>query len=417
MASKDTVVLGAGVVGVATAWYLAEQGRRVTVIDRRALPAMETSFANAGMVAPGHSYTWASPQALGILWRSLRDDSQALRLKIRFDPDMWAWLWKFMLNCTIDRTQLNTARKLSLCLYSQDLLQRLTTTQKLQYDRISCGALYLYRDEISLARAREKMRILTNGGVRLDILNADEVLKYEPALTSARKQIAGAIYCPGDESGDARMFTLALMERCRESGVNFMMDAQVQSIEANANKVIAVHTNLGVVTGDDYVLALGSYSPHMARPLGYRLPVYPVKGYSITFPTDQSYQPPTIAGVDENNLVAWARFGNRLRFTATAEFSGYDTDHKPSDFAPMLRVAKLLFPDGADYEHPEYWAGLRPMTPEGTPILGKSRHKNLYFNTGHGHMGWTMACGTAKIVADIMNGCEPPINITGMTLR
>jgi D-amino-acid dehydrogenase len=412
-----TVVLGAGVVGVATAWYLAAQGRQVTVIDRRALPAAETSYANAGMVAPGHSYTWASPQAPGILWRSLRDDSQALRLKLNSDPQMWIWLWKFMQNCTADRSQLNTSRKLALCRYSQDLLQQLTNAQNLQYERISRGALYLYRDETSLARGKEKMQVLADGGMRLDLLNGDEVLEQEPALASAREHIAGALYCPSDESGDARMFTLALTERCREAGVIFMMDAHVLGIDANASSITAVHTDQGMIIGDDYVLALGSYSANAAYPLGYRLPIYPVKGYSVTFPTDQRHRPPTLAGVDENNLVAWARFGDRLRFTATAEFSGYDTRHTPRDFGPMLRIARQLFPEGADYEKPDYWAGLRPMTPEGTPILGRSRHDNLYFNTGHGHMGWTMACGTAKIVADIMNGCVPTIDISGMTLR
>ena len=213
------------------------------------------------------------------------------------------------------------------------------------------------------------------------------------------------------------MFTRALTERCRAAGVTFVMDANIQRIEADASRIRAVHTNQGAIAADDYVLAMGSYSPIAARPLGYRLPIYPVKGYSVTFPTDTRHRPPSLAGVDENNLVAWARFGDRLRFTATAEFSGYDTRHAPADFGPMLRVARQLFPDGADYDKPDFWAGLRPMTPEGTPILGKSRHDNLYLNTGHGHMGWTMACGTAQIVTDIMNGRTPAIDITGMTLR
>ncbi len=412
-----TVVLGAGVAGVATAWYLAAQGRQVTVIDRQPLPAAETSYANAGMVAPGHSYTWASPRAPGILWRSLRDDSQALRLKLNPDPRMWTWLWKFMQNCTAERSRLNTSRKLVLCRYSQGLLQQLTTAQDLAYERISRGALYLYRDEASFARGKANMQILADGGMRLELLDGDGVVAQEPALADARPHIAGAIYCPSDESGDARMFTRALTERCRAAGVTFMMDANIQRIEADASRIRAVHTDQGAVAGDDYVLAMGSYSPIAARPLGYRLPIYPVKGYSVTFPTDTRHRPPSLAGVDENNLVAWARFGDRLRFTATAEFSGYDTRHAPADFGPMLRVARQLFPDGADYEKPDFWAGLRPMTPEGTPILGKSRHDNLYLNTGHGHMGWTMACGTAQIVTDIMNGRPPAIDITGMTLR
>jgi D-amino-acid dehydrogenase len=411
-----TVVLGAGVAGITTAWYLAAQGRQVTVIDRQPLAASETSYANAGMVAPGHSYTWASPRAPGILWRSLRDSSQALRLKLNADPHMWVWLWKFLQNCTAERSRINTSRKLVLCRYSQERLQALTAAQGLEYERISQGALYMYRDAASFQRGQANMRILSDGGMRLDVLDADGVVAREPALASAREHIAGAIYCPSDESGDARMFTRALAERCRAAGVRFLMDTSIDRIEAQGDRIAAVHTSAGPVTGDEYVLSLGSYSPILARPLGYSLPIYPVKGYSVTFPIGEGHEAPTLAGVDENNHVAWARFGDRLRFTATAEFSGYDTRHTPRDFEPMLRAARQLFPNGADWSQPDYWAGLRPMTPENTPILGASRHRNLFLNTGHGHMGWTMACGTAQIVADLMDGRKPAIDITGMTL-
>lgn len=411
-----TVILGAGVAGVTTAWYLASQGRKVTVIDRQPQAASETSYANAGMIAPGHSYTWASPRAPGILWRSLRDDTQALRLKLNPDPHMWTWLWKFWRNCTAERSRINTRRKLVLCRYSQAQLQALTEHLQLEYERLSTGALYMYRDEASLARGTGNMKILSDGGMDLRTLTADEVVAHEPALASAREHIAGAIYAPTDESGDARMFTRNLAMRCEEAGVRFLMDTSIEGINVSGDRITGVRTPKGLIAGDDYVLSLGSYSPIIARPLGYSLPIYPVKGYSVTFPIREGHTPPSLSGVDENNLVAWARFGNRLRFTATAEFSGYDRSHSPADFAPMLRVAQQLFGNGADFSEPEYWAGLRPMTPENTPILGRTRHHNLYFNTGHGHMGWTMACGTASVVADIMNGRTPAIDITGMTL-
>jgi len=411
-----TVILGAGVAGVTTAWYLASQGRKVTVIDRQPQAASETSYANAGMIAPGHSYTWASPRAPGILWRSLRDDTQALRLKLNPDPHMWTWLWKFWRNCTAERSRINTRRKLVLCRYSQAQLQALTEHLQLEYERLSTGALYMYRDEASLARGTGNMKILSDGGMDLRMLTADEVIAHEPALASAREHIAGAIYAPTDESGDARMFTRNLAMRCEEAGVRFLMDTSIEGIDVSGDRITGVRTPKGLIAGDDYVLSLGSYSPIVARPLGYSLPIYPVKGYSVTFPIREGHTPPSLSGVDENNLVAWARFGNRLRFTATAEFSGYDRSHSPADFAPMLRVAQQLFGNGADFSEPEYWAGLRPMTPENTPILGRTRHRNLYFNTGHGHMGWTMACGTASVVADIMNGRTPAIDITGMTL-
>ncbi|WP_459616671.1 D-amino acid dehydrogenase [Bordetella sp. 2513F-2] len=412
-----TVVLGAGVAGITTAWYLAAQGRQVTVVDRRALAASETSYANAGMVAPGHSYTWASPRAPGILWRSLRDDSQALRLKLNADPRMWRWLWQFLQNCTAEKSRLNTRRKLVLCRYSQAELQALTDTLGLQYERLSRGALYVYRDAASFARGSANMRILADGGMPMELLDPDAVVEREPALAAARRHLAGAIHCPTDESGDARMFTRHLAQKCEEAGVRFLMDTRIERLRAERGRIVGVDTSQGPLAGDEYVVALGSYSPLVTRSLGYRLPIYPVKGYSVTFPIGPGHVYPSLSGVDENNLVAWARFGSRLRFTSTAEFSGYDTGHRPRDFAPMLKAARELFPEGADYDQPEYWAGLRPMTPEGTPILGASRHANLYLNTGHGHMGWTMACGTARIVADIMDGRQPAIDITGMTLQ
>jgi len=412
-----TMVLGAGVVGVTTAYFLARSGRQVTVVDRRGDVAEETSRANAGLIAPGHSYTWASPRAPKILLKSLFVDGQALRLKLRADPAMWAWGWRFLQNCTDERSRLNTTRKLRLCRYSQSVLQALTAEQGLDYQRLSRGLLYLYRDEASFARGRANMAVLADGGMPLEILDAQAVAAREPALAEAARRIAGAIYCPSDESGDARLYTRALAAKCRELGVAFEFGRDIAALEAEADRIAGVRTDRGTLAADDYVLALGSHSPRLARPLGYRLPVYPVKGYSVTFPAGPDHRPPDVGGVDENNLVAWARFGDRLRFTATAEICGYDTGHRPDDFAHMLQAGRELFPDGADYAQPSYWAGLRPMTPEGLPILGRSRHRNLYLNTGHGHMGWTMACGTAQIVADLMAGRPPQHDLTGMTLQ
>lgn len=409
-----TIVLGAGLAGVTTAWYLAGTGRQVTVIDRQKLAASETSYANAGMIAPGHAYTWASPRAPGILWRSLRDDSQALLLRPSLDLNMWLWLWKFLRNCSAQKARENTSRKLLLCRYSQSELHVLTQQLNLQYELLSTGALYLYRDEASLKRGIENMQILVDGGMPLRSISRDEAVQLEPAL--AYSSFAGAILSPSDESGDARMFTRNLAAECAVAGVQFLMSTHIQHIKSEGDRIVAVQTDQGAIEGDEYILALGCDSPLIARELGYSLPIYPVKGYSVTFAIRDADTAPSMSGVDEQALVAWARYGNRLRLTSTAEFTGYDRSHTPTDFAPMLKVARRLFPNGADYERPDYWAGLRPMTPEGLPILGKSRHRNLYLNTGHGHMGWTMACGTARIVADIMDGRQPEIDITGMTL-
>lgn len=412
-----SVILGGGIAGVTAAWYLAKEGREVTVIDRRPGVALETSFANAGLVAPGHSYTWASPRAPKIMLKSLFVDGQALRLKLNSDPHMWVWCLQFLRNCTAERSRRNTTRKVALCRYAQMQLQQLTAAEHLQYDRLSRGLLYLYRDEASFERGTRNMSILKDNGLPLDTLDTAQVVAREPALDGARARIAGAIYCPTDESGDAHLFTRALKAACERLGVRFEFDTPISAIEASGDRVVGVRTPRGLVGGDEFVLALGSWSPIVARPLGYRLPVYPVKGYSATFPVRPGHRPPDLGGVDENNLVAWARFGERLRFTATAEFAGYDTRHTPADFTTMLQAARELFPDGADYDSPSYWAGLRPMTPEGTPLIGRTHHRNLYLNTGHGHMGWTMSCGTAKLLADVMADRQPEIDMTGMTLK
>ncbi|MBP0590685.1 D-amino acid dehydrogenase [Paraburkholderia sp. LEh10] len=412
-----SIVLGAGIAGVTTAYYLARDGRAVTVLDRRPGVALETSFANAGLVAPGHSYTWASPRAPKILLKSLFVEGQALRLRLNADPHMWAWCVLFLRNCTAARSRENTARKVRLCRYAQHQLQQLTANEQLQYDGIRRGLLYLYRDAASFERGRANMTILVENGLQLETLDAAQVAQREPALAQARERIAGAIYCPTDESGDAHQFTRQLQRACERLGVRFVFDAPISRIEATADRITGVRTSAGLMEGDDYVLALGSYSPILARPLGYRLAIYPVKGYSATFPVGPAHRPPQMGGVDENHLVAWARFGERLRFTATAEFAGYDTHHTPADFDSILRTARELFPDGADYTKPGYWAGLRPMTPEGTPLIGATRHRNLFLNTGHGHMGWTMACGTARLLADIMAGRTPELDMTGMTIK
>ena len=412
-----TVVLGGGIVGVTTAYFLAKAGDEVVVVDRCEGVALETSFANAGLIAPGHSYTWASPRAPKILLKSLFAEGQALRLKLNADWRMWAWCWLFLRNCTVERSRLNTSRKVRLCRYSQQLLQQTTQDEWLTYDRISRGLLYLYRDPASFERGVSNMSILADNGLPLLTLDRHAVIAREPALAASASSIEGAIYCPSDESGDAHLFTRELERRCRELGVEFQLGTTIREVRAGADQIDYVDTSRGRVSGDRYVLALGSYSPFLARRLGYRLPVYPVKGYSVTLPIDESHEPPTLGGVEESQLVAWARFGQRLRLTATAEFCGYDTNHSPADFSHMLQTSKALFPNGADYQRPSYWAGLRPMTPEGTPLIGPTRHRNLFFNTGHGHMGWTMSCGTAKILVDLMSGRRPDIDITGMTLQ
>ena len=409
-----TVVLGAGVVGVTTAWYLAKEGHKVVVLDRHQVAANETSFANAGLVAPGHALTWASPRAPKILLKSLYKSDQALRLKLSADPRMWRWCWSFLKNCTEEKSRRNTTRKLKLCVYSQQELQALVAETGIEYDGIRKGLLYVYRDEASLERGAANMAVLAENGQVMERVDAARIAQLEPAFATSRAPVAGGLYCPDDEQGDSNKFTLGLAERAKALGVEFRFGTTVTGFEASGDKVDRVLTDKGPLAGERFVLSLGSYSPLPARKLGLDLPVYPVKGYSATVPIDGMNGAPTIGGVDENNLVAWCRMGDRLRLTATAEFSGYDTGHKPADFSGMIETARSLFPQGGDYARASYWACLRPMTPEGTPVFGRGRHRNFWINTGQGHMGWTMACGSARVTADLMAGRKPAIDTAGM---
>ena len=410
------LVLGAGLVGVTTAYELLKDGWDVTIIDRAEAPARFTSFANAGLVAPAHAYAWSSPQAPGILMKSLIRNDQALRLRPSLDPKMWRWMWQFYRQCTAEGARVNTTRKVKLCLYSQGLLHETVAATGVEYDGRKGGLLYFYRSPVTFEAAAQKATILTDHGCELQAVEGTELAKIDPALGPVLDQIAGALYAPNDESGDACMFTERLGEWCAEKGVRFQFETSVDGVETDGDRVTGVVTSNGPETADIYVLCLGVYSPHLARHLGQDLPIYPVKGYSMTIPVAGHNNPPAIGGVDEENLVAYCPMGDRLRLTATAEFSGYSTDHRPSDFRHMIKVAKALFPSGGDFSQGTYWAGLRPMTPEGTPIFGQGRHKNLWYNTGQGHMGWTRSHGSARITADLISGKQPAIDLEGMTL-
>jgi D-amino-acid dehydrogenase len=274
--------------------------------------------------------------------------------------------------------------------------------------------LYLYRSPASFEAARTKSRILTEAGCRIEALDADGIAGVDPALAPVKQRFAGALYAPGDESGDCCMFARNLAAWLKGQGVDFRWSTEIRGFDLEGDCVAAIVTDKGRMTGDVYVLALGVYSPHLARSLGVDLPIYPVKGYSVTVPTEGRNNVPAVGGVDEETLVAYCPMGKRMRITATAEFSGYDRSHRPSDYRTMLEVMKSLFPDAADYGKLDYWAGLRPMTPEGTPIFGQARHKNLWYNTGQGHMGWTMGHGAARITADLIAGRTPAIPLDGM---
>jgi D-amino-acid dehydrogenase len=411
------VVLGAGIVGVTTAYELASDGHEVVVIDRQDKAAMETSFSNAGMVSPGHAYTWASPRAPRILWDSLFRDDVALRLRLRLDPAMWRWCWRFLRECTSERSAINTAHKVRLCLYSLARFGEINRRTKLDYDRRTGGAIYVYRDKDHFDRGVGSMRILADNGVTLKPVSTDEAVTIEPALAPDSANISGAIYCPIDESGDCHKFANALASHCEdELSVKFQWLTEITGIRTDGDRVTGIETSKGPVAADAYVLACGSYSAGLGRHVGINMPIYPVKGYALTVPVDGHNGAPSLCGVDEKYLIAWSRLGDRMRVTATADFAGFDRSLNERDFAHMLATIRKLFPDAGSYEKASRWAGLRPMTPKGTPMLGTSPKRNLFLNTGHGHIGWTMSMGSARVVADVIAGRKPEIDLSGLTL-
>ena len=409
-------VFGAGIVGVTTAWYLARDGHSVTIYDRRDRVAAETSHANAGLVAPGHAYAWASPRAPGMLLRSLWQKDTALKLKLRADPALFAWGLEFLRNCSAERNRRNTLIKLRLCLLSHASLNEIAAADEIAYHRVPKGLLYLYRDAAHLASGRANMAMLVENGAALKSIGTDECLAIEPALAPARDRIAGAIYAPSEESGDCRLFTENLSKKLAARGVQFEFGTAIKRLRREGDRIAAVETDSSSIDADLFVLALGPYAAPIARDVGVKLPVYPVKGYSLTVPLRDPSKAPMVGGVDEDRLVAFARMGDRLRLTSTAEISGYNLDHLPSDYALMIETANELFPGAADFDRPDYWTCLRPMTPDGPPVLGPTPLKNLMLNAGSGHMGWTMACGNARIVADLIAKRTPPIPLDGLLL-
>ncbi len=411
------LILGAGLAGVTTAYELLNDGWQVEVVDREQQPAMLTSYANAGLFAPGHAYAWSSPAAPMILLRSLWRNDQALRFKPSLDPALWRWMVKFLGQCNAERAAINTSRKARLCIYAQQVFHANKADQNVEYDGNTGGLIYFYRTPSAFEAACAKSSLLTDNGVEIEQLDAAGVVAMDPALESFKQNIAGALYSANDESGDARKFTQELGKALQARGVTFHWETDITGLKTEGDQVSAVTTGKGDMSADIYVLCLGVYAPHLARNLGVNLPIYPVKGYSVTVPTAGRNNPPTLGGVDEENLVAYCPMGDRMRVTATAEFSGYNRDHSPADFRHMLSVIKDLFPDAADYSKPEYWAGLRPMTPEGSPIFGRARHRNFWYNTGLGHMGWTMSHGGARITADLIAGKTPEIDLDGMLLH
>lgn len=410
------IVLGAGVVGTASAYYLAEDGHQVTVLDRQPGPGLETSFANGAQISACHAKPWAAPDMPGqaFLWM-FKPDAPLLFRPWRWDPPLWSWGLRFLRNCTDARLKLNMERTLRVALYSRSMLKALRQRTNIQYDQITQGILHIYRTAPEFALGRATAAQLQRLGLPQDILTPDECVRLEPALAhAARNDLAGGLLSPEDESGDALRFTVELARLAVARGVSFRNGVSIRRIEATRDQITRVITDRGEESADAFVLALGSYTPHFAKDLGLRLPIYPAKGYSITVDIENASAAPTISVTDETNFMVFSRLGNKMRVAGTAELAGWNTALDPTRVNPLVRNAKALFPAAASYATVSPWCGLRPATPDSVPILGATPYANLFLNSGHGTLGWTMACGSARIIADLIAGRRPEIDMDGL---
>jgi len=412
----SVLILGSGVVGTTIAYYLAKSGHSVTVLDRQPGPALETSFANAGEISPGYSAPWAGPGVpfKAIQWMLMHHSP--LVIKPMLDRAMWQWGLSMLRNCTQARYRVNKGRMVRLAEYSRDCLQQLRQDTGIAYDARSMGTLQLFRTQKQLDGVGKDIEILNQYGVPYQLLDRAGYLEHEPALKAVQEKFVGALRLPGDETGDCFKFTQAMCDMAKQHGADFRFGETIQDIECAPSRLVGVRTDKGFHTADQYVLALGSYSRKLLQPLGLNIPVYPVKGFSITVPIVDATMAPQSTIMDETHKVAVTRLGDRIRVGGTAQLSGYDLGLDPSRRRTLEFVVNDLFPQGGDVTQAEFWTGLRPMTPDGTPIIGETRYKNLYLSTGHGTLGWTMAAGTARVMADLLSNRQPEIDMEGLTI-
>jgi len=404
------------VIGTSVAYTLARAGHRVTVLERQPGAALETSFANAGEVSPGSSAPWAGPGVplKAIKWLLMQH--RPLVIRPLADRVMWRWGLSMLANCTARAYDINKSRMVRLAEYSRDCLRALRAETGIAYDERTQGTLQLFRTRRQLDGTGADVEILRRFGVPFELLDREGCIVHEPALARVREKFVGGLRLPGDETGDCFKFTQSLATMATALGVEFRYGTRVRHMSAAAGRIDGVATSSGAVLAEAYVLALGSYSPLLARPLGLKLPVYPVKGYSITVPITDAAGAPESTVMDETHKVAVTRLGSRIRVGGTAELAGYNLKLHEARRATLEHVVSDLFPAGGDLARAEFWTGLRPMTPDGTPIVGPTRYPNLYLATGHGTLGWTMAAGTGRVLADLISGRQPEIDLDGLTL-
>lgn len=412
----NIIVAGAGIIGVTTAWFLARKGHQVTVLDRQPDVAMETSFANGGQVSMSGAEPWANPGAPLQILKWLGREDAPLLIRLKADPGMWSWALRFLSQCPPGRTRENTLQILRLAMYSSSTLAETCNETGIEFSQRSNGILHFYTDETDFRNASEFARIMVEQGLQRSVLNVEGVLEVEPAMSSCKGLLAGAIHTPDDSSGDARQFALALRDKAEQRGVIFRQGVTIDCLLPVKDTIEGVQ--ISNPYGDDeklhadaFVIALGSYSPLLLKPLGIKVPVYPVKGYSATIDTRGSDNCPVTSLTDESRKLVFSRLGDKFRIAGTAELTGYDTSINNKRCHALVERARQLWPDAGDYENPEFWAGLRPATPGNVPLIGTTRYSNLFLNTGHGTLGWTLSCGSGKALASLISGEKPVIEL------
>ncbi|WP_421864852.1 D-amino acid dehydrogenase [Marinobacter adhaerens] len=410
------LVLGAGVVGTTTAWYLQKQGHQVTVVDRQNQAGLETSYANGGQISVSHAEPWANPSAPLKVMKWLFQPDAPLLFRPRLDPAQWRWALSFLGQCTSARAAHNIRQMVNLGTYSRSQLQALRKEAGIEYNHLEKGILHFYTNPAEFDGAMEPTRIMQDLGCDRQIIDADRAVKLEPALKPIRNRIAGATYTSEDESGDARMFTQNLAKRCAEAGVEFRYGTEILSFERAGERVLGIQTlrdgHHETLRADAYVLSMGSFSAALASQLGIFLNIYPAKGYSITVPVKNEEAAFNVSLTDDEYKLVYSRLGDRMRVAGTAELNGYSRKLNYTRCRAIVRRTAEVMPEAGYWDQAEFWTGLRPATPSNVPYIGKSHFANLYLNTGHGTLGWTHSCGSAAALADIIDGRKPEVDFT-----
>ncbi len=410
------LILGGGVIGTTAAYELAGDGHQVTLIERQGGPALETSFANAGEVSPGYSAPWAGPGVPLKAIRWLLMHHRPLVLRPHFDWHLLAWILAMLRNCTAARYDINKSRMVRLAEYSRDCMVALRASTGIRYDERTLGTLQLFRTQKQLDGTASDTAILDRYGVAYQRLDREGCVEHEPALARVRDKFVGGLRLPGDETGDCFKFTNRIAEMATARGARLRFGISIESLLTDGKRITGIVTDHGRMQADAYLVALGSHSPRLLAPLGVRVPIYPVKGYSITLPITDPGGAPESTVMDETHKVAVTRLGDRIRVGGTAELAGYSMQLHEARRRTLLHVVGDLFPGGGDAARAEFWCGLRPMTPDGTPVVGGTEVANLWLATGHGTLGWTMAAGTARVICDLMSGRAPAIDLAGLTI-